>query len=125
VDSGAEFYGTKGRMFLSKRGKFEIRGERNTPIDAKLEGNPMATVPENQQNWVDCIRSGAQPNANMDVAVRTATAIHLGNISNRLQRTVHFDPTAQTIVGDDQAKALLTRKYRESGYWGIPKGITT
>ena len=29
VDSGAEYFGTKGRMFLSKRGKFEIHGERN------------------------------------------------------------------------------------------------
>lgn len=124
VDSGAEFYGTKGKMFLSKRGKFEVRGERNAPIEAKLEGNPMATVPENQQNWVDCIRSGKQPNANMEVAVRTATAIHLGNIATRLQRTVHFDPATQKIVGDDEASALLSRKYRDNGHWGVPKGAT-
>lgn len=123
VDSGAEFYGTKGKMLLSKRGKFEVRGERNTVIDVKLEGNPLATVPENQQNWVDCIKNGKQPNANMEVAVRTAAAIHLGNIASRLQRTVHFDPTSEKIVGDDEASALLTRKYRDAGHWSVPKNV--
>lgn len=124
VDSGVEYYGTKGKMFISKRGKFEVKGERNAPVDVKLDGNPLATVPENQQNWVDCIRSGDQPNANMEVAVRTATAIHLGNIATRLQRTVHFDPSTEKIVGDSEASVLLSRKYRDAGYWGIPKGIT-
>ena len=37
VDSGAEYFGTKGRMFISKRGKFEIGGERNEPLDVKLD----------------------------------------------------------------------------------------
>jgi hypothetical protein len=60
----------------------------------------------------------------MEVAVRTAKAIHLGNISTRLQRTVQFDPATQKIVGDEEANSLLTRKYRDTGYWGIPKGIT-
>jgi predicted dehydrogenase len=124
VDSGAEFYGTKGKMLLSKRGKFEVRGANNKVTEAKLEGSPYATVPENQQNWVDCIKSGKQPNANMEVAVRTATAIHLGNIATRLQRTIHFDPANQKIVGDDEASLMLGRKYREAGHWGIPKSST-
>jgi predicted dehydrogenase len=124
VDSGAEFYGTKGKMFISKRGKFEVRGERNALMSVKLDGSPSATVPENQQNWVDCIRSGSQPNANMEVAVRTATAIHLGNISTRLQRPIKFDPATQKVVGDEEANALLTRKYRAGGHWGIPKAIS-
>jgi predicted dehydrogenase len=124
VDSGAEFYGTKGKMFLSKRGKFEIRGPRNAAMDAKLAGAPMVSVAQNQQNWVDCIRSGKQPNANMEAAVRTATAIHLGNVATRLQRTIRFDPRSQTIAGDEEATALLSRKYRENGHWGIPKNLT-
>ena len=28
TDSGAEFYGTKGQMYLSRRGKIEVRGDR-------------------------------------------------------------------------------------------------
>jgi len=123
VDSGAEYFGTKGRMFISKRGKFEVRGERNAPMDVKLASPPKSEVWENQQNWLDCIKSGDVPNANVDIAVRTAIACHLANIATRLQRTLHFDPTAEKIIGDDEANSLLTRTYRADGHWGIPKGV--
>jgi predicted dehydrogenase len=123
VDSGAEFFGTKGKMFISKRGKFEVRGERNRPLDVKLDGVPEGIVAENQQNWLDCIKSGGVPNANVDVAVRTAVAAHLSNIATRLRRTIQFDPATEKIIGDDQANALLTRNYREGGHWGIPAGV--
>ena len=36
-DSGVEFYGTQGQMFLSKRGKIEVLGERNKTDPAENE----------------------------------------------------------------------------------------
>lgn len=122
VDSGAEYFGTKGRMFLSKRGKFEIRGERNAPLDAKLDSVPKADVRQNFQNWIDCIKAGSVPNANVEIAHRTATAAHLANIAVRLGRTIHFDPAQERIISDDEANTMLTRKYRKGGHWGIPNG---
>jgi predicted dehydrogenase len=123
VDSGAEYVGTEGTMLISKRGKFEVRGERNRPLDIKLDGVPKAELSQNLQNWIDCIKSGGVPNANIEVAHRAATAAHLGNIATRLGRTIHFDAAAERFLGDDEANALLTRRYREGGYWGIPTGI--
>jgi predicted dehydrogenase len=123
VDSGAEFYGTNGKMLLSKRGKFEVRGPQNSPVDIKLDGSPRPSVEGNLQNWLDCAKSGKEPNANLEAAVRSATAVHLGNIATLLQRTIHFDPTNQTVVGDEEANALLSRKYRADGHWGIPSGV--
>ena len=120
VDSGAEFFGTKGRMFLSKRGKFEVFGERNKPLDEKLDSEPRSHTAENLNNWLDCIQSGGEPHANVENAVRTATAVHLGNIATRLQRTIHFDPAAEKIIGDDEATALVTRRYRDGGHWAVP-----
>jgi hypothetical protein len=58
----------------------------------------------------------------VDIAVRTATAAHLGNIATRLGRTINFDPASERIIGDDDASAMLGRKYREGGHWGIPAG---
>lgn len=123
VDSGAEFIGTKGKMFISKRGKFEVRGPRNAMMDVKLAGSTAAQVAANQQNWLDCIKSGQMPNANMEVAVRTATAIHLGNIATRLGRSLRFDPNSQAAIDDNEANAMLARTYRDGGHWGIPKGV--
>jgi hypothetical protein len=71
-----------------------------------LDGVPKSEVPENQQNWIDCIKSGGVPNANVEIAVRTATACHLGDIATRLQRAIHFDPAKEKIIGDEQAAAL-------------------
>jgi predicted dehydrogenase len=120
VDSGAEFYGTKGKMFVSKRGKFELRGERNRPIDRQPSVAIDARVEENHQNWLDAIRGGPAPHANVEIAHRTAAAAHLGNIAIRVGRTIQFDPAAETIVGDDEAAKLLGRSYREGGHWATP-----
>jgi hypothetical protein len=108
-------------MFVSKRGKFEIFGERNVRVDRKLHGETKAEVHYNHQNWLDCIRNGGTPNAPIDVAHRTAAAAHLGNMAIRLGRALHFDPASESIAGDDEATALLGRKYRADGHWAIPK----
>jgi hypothetical protein len=38
---------------------------------------------------------------------------HLANISYRVGRALAFDPKNETIVGDKEASALLTRPYRK------------
>jgi hypothetical protein len=80
-------------------------------------------VAENQQNWVDCIRSGSRPNADIEIVHRTATAIDLGNIATRIGRTLRFDPENEQIVGDPQANEMLHRTYRADGHWSVPKGV--
>ena len=121
VDAGAEYYGTKGKMFLSKRGKIDVFGDDKKRIQVELDGSVKAEVFENQQNWIECIQNGGTPNASIDVAFRTATAIHLGNISTRLGRTVRFDPKNETILDDPEAASMLSRKYRDEGHWAVPK----
>lgn len=37
VDSGVEYYGTQGRMFLSRRGKIQILDGRNRRKDISIE----------------------------------------------------------------------------------------
>ncbi|TWU27512.1 Gfo/Idh/MocA family protein [Bythopirellula polymerisocia] len=121
VDAGAEYFGTKGRMFLSKRGKFEAFDDDKKRIDVKLDASVKSEVSDNQRNWVDSIKTGSMPNAPIDAAFRTAAAIHLGNISTRLGRTIKFDPKSEKIVGDEEATAMLSRKYRKEGHWSVPK----
>lgn len=123
VDSGVEFYGTAGKMFLSKRGKFEVRGSDNKVRDIKLSASPRTEIGQNHQNWLDCIKSGGEPYANVNAAVQTAMAVHLGNIATRLQRTLRFDAAAEQVIEDQEANSLLTRKYRSGGHWAIPASV--
>ena len=58
VDSGAEFYGTKGKMFLSKRGKFEVFAGTNyqtildtTDAPTDINGGYSLTVPMGHERY--------------------------------------------------------------------------
>lgn len=120
VDSGVEFLGDAGRMFISKRGKFELHGPRNVPGDRKLNGDIVARVEDNHQDWLHVIRDGGTPQANIEAAHRTATLAHLGNISVQLGRSLQFDPQTESIPTDNEAAALLQRRYRADGHWAVP-----
>jgi predicted dehydrogenase len=117
-DSGAEFYGTKGQMFLTRRGKVQVVGEGNKPIEIDLPAeaqNDAAHV----QNLCDAIRLGATLNADALTGHLSTSLCHLGNIATRLSRSLTFDPQSEQILGDDEANALVRREYRE--HWGRPQ----
>lgn len=121
TDSGAEFYGTKGQMYLSRRGKLEILSDRNQPIplpaSVKLEGmNDTLHV----QNLCDAIRGTATNTANALTGHLSTTLCHLGNIATRLGRSLTFDPQKEQFVGDEEANGLVRRPYRD--HWATPKG---
>ena len=119
-DSGAEFYGTKGQMFLSRRGKIEVRGDRNAPIELNIQPQGQDDA-AHVQNFCDAIRSGVKLNADALTGHMSTTLCHLGNISTRLGRSLTFDPLKEQIVGDDEANALVRREYRE--HWGTPRNV--
>jgi predicted dehydrogenase len=120
TDSGAEFYGTKGQMYLSRRGKLEVRGDRNAPVEVSVELKQQDDA-AHVANLCDCIRSGKKPNADPMVGHLTSSLCHLGNIASRLGRSLMFDPKAERFVDDKEANALVSRTYRD--HWGTPRGV--
>ena len=119
TDSGAEFYGTKGQMFLSRRGKIEVSSDRNQPVTITIKPeaqNDAAHV----QNFCDAIRVGAKLNADALTGHLSTSLCHLGNVATRLGRSLTFDPKLEQIVGDDEANKLVRREYRD--HWATPRG---
>ena len=53
-----------------------------------------------------------RPVADIEVGHLSSTLPHLGNIVARTNRSVRFDPDREQIVGDEEANALLARRYR-------------
>ena len=120
VDSGAEFYGTEGRMFVSKRGKLEVYADRDRRIkDARPKEPARLAVDDHQRDFLDAIRNGRRPNADIEIGHHSVALVHLANISVKVGRGLQIDPTAEQIVGDEQANALIGRRYRD-GHWGVP-----
>ena len=122
-DSGVEFLGSAGRMMLSKRGKLEVYADRNQRIENAKPKQPPTLIANHQADFLDAIRVGRKPNADVGIGHDTVALVHLGNVAARLGRSLHVDPQREQIVDDHEANSLLSRKYRAGGHWAIPKGV--
>lgn len=120
-DSGAEFYGTEGKMFVSKRGKIQILNDSNKRVEP-VQGRSSRV--SHVEDFFDAIRNGRQPRADILEAHRSVAPIHLANLAVRLGRSLEFDPEREVIVGDEEAQNMLSRTYREGGHWAVPAGVT-
>ena len=64
------------------------------------------------RNFLDCVKTRQQPNADIEVGHWTTTACHLGNISLRVGQKVLWDAKAERITNHAEANTLVTRHYR-------------
>jgi predicted dehydrogenase len=119
-DTGVEFWGSSGKMMISKRGKLEILGPRNKVIEQKRFD--FAKNMEHMEDFLNAIRTGRRPNAPIEEAHRTVALVHLANVAIRTGRSLTVDPNREVIMGDDEATQLLSRTYRQGGHWAIPPG---
>jgi predicted dehydrogenase len=111
---GNIFYGTDGYMTLYGNGYQIFKGEKKEKVaDFKIAGEEWDTAPH-MTNFLNAVKTRDTKflTAAVDIGVKSAALCHLANISYRVKRQIKVDPANWTIVGDSEANALLTRKYR-------------
>ena len=123
TDSGAEFYGTKGKMLLSKRGKLEILDDANKPIETPSPRPDVVQVADHYADFIDAIRNQRAPNAEIEIGFQSAALCNLGNLSARLGRSLELNRQTMAIVDDEEATRFLGRSYREGGHWAVPQEL--
>ncbi|MDA7618760.1 gfo/Idh/MocA family oxidoreductase, partial [Verrucomicrobia bacterium] len=109
--SGCTFEGTDGSLYVD-RNKLEahpasILKERIGNFEIQLE---KAT--NHRQNWIDAIRSGTMPIADVEIGHRTASVCHLANLGYQLRRSLRWNPSSERFEGDDKANTHVDRPYR-------------
>ncbi|MBM3813628.1 MAG: Gfo/Idh/MocA family oxidoreductase [Acidimicrobiia bacterium] len=70
----------------------------NLPNEAELVGATKTPRHAHMQNFLDCVRSGAEPNCPFDVGYRVSIAARMAVESYRQQRTVEWDASKEEIV---------------------------
>jgi predicted dehydrogenase len=111
---GFVIYGHQATLNIGTSGeKIELVPEKPfaDEIDPQLiEGlKPTEDIAVHEKNWFDCIRSGKQPNAGIDLAVRVQTVISLAEMSDRLNIMCLFDEKSRKITtGDGKPVAAIT-----------------
>jgi len=70
------------------------------------------------QNFIDCVRSGKQTIAPVEVAYRAISVALLGEIAMTTGQTIKWDPDKEEIIGNPVANRLLSRPYRQP--WTLP-----
>jgi predicted dehydrogenase len=117
LGAGVTFVGTEGKVWAigvaagtrfepASLGRMRIRPEEVTIT--QNTGNQSHT-----QNFLECVRTRRSPNADVEVACRTVTVCHLGNIAYQLKRPLRWDPDREVFIVDEEANRFLDRARRE------------
>lgn len=117
-DNGVRMMHTPGKI----RGRLYIRGTEGDTASAQPPRYPVK-MPGYQGSgglagdFLAAVKSRIKPFRDVEIAHRTATVCHLGNIAYELNRPLEWDPKAERFVNDPEADRLLYRPYR--GEWTL------
>jgi len=67
---------------------------------------------DHHEDWFVGIKTGRKTVMNIEAGVATAFLCVLGNLSMLLDRPLQWDPVKQEILGDEQARRLMSRPQR-------------
>ena len=117
MENGNAFYGTKGMMLLGKLDGWKLYGERNRLVK---EGRAGVDVSAHHRNFIEAIRDGGKPNADIETGHLSSALCHLGNIAIRDGGMLRFDPKKEPFLDNAGAQKWIGREYRE--HWSTPRG---
>ena len=121
LERGSLIYGTEGVALLDgnnytvfdkknkkvKETKGNEQGDATNTVSASGIGLDRAHI----KNFLDCVRSGQQPNSPITEGHKSVGMLHLGNIAWRVGRELHLDPENGHIKNDADAMKLWSRQY--------------
>lgn len=116
-ENGNAFYGTEGMLLLGKNDGWQLFGPKNQ-LRESMKASGMGEP--HHRNFLEAIRSGKLPNADIEIGHYSAALCHLANIATRTGTQLDFDPQAEQITNHPAANELVRRTYRE-GHFAAPQ----
>jgi len=130
LPNGIKFIGSDGWIWVT-RGNYKVTDtdpvadkDGMKPIDASNPKIIQSVIGPNEihfyesfeqhANWLDCIKSGKEPVAPIEVGHRSCSTCLLHQIAMKLKRKIYWDPEKEQIKNNDhEATAMLSRPRRK------------
>jgi len=108
---GVTFEGSDGSVW-SDRGKHGASDP--SVLESVIADNEIKLYKsdDHYRNFIDCVYSREQPIAPAEVAHRSITISHLGNIAMMLNKDLEWDPVNEKVTNDENANRMLSRPMR-------------
>ncbi|MBK9168472.1 MAG: Gfo/Idh/MocA family oxidoreductase [Bryobacterales bacterium] len=97
LGSTEEVLGTDGTLVKGQQIRY-VPQKVNRPDGVEILGRTRTEPRAHMQNFLDCIRSGKEPNCPFDLGYRVSIACRMAVESYRQSRTVGWDPAREEIV---------------------------
>jgi hypothetical protein len=126
---GATIYGNKGTLKLSVNGYDFTPWGKNEPTETgkplfeyekfpedrtekDLEQHVASAIRVHMLDFLKAIGERGKPVADIEQGHISSASCILANVAAQLGRSIRWDPTKNTIEGDEEATKLLRRTYR-------------
>jgi predicted dehydrogenase len=119
AEGEVEFRGTQGAVYISDRsyriipergGQFQSPKPRREPAVVKSDDGDLTV--QHAQNFIDCIKSRAKPDADVEIGHRSTTMSLLANIALATRSRLDWDAAKEVITNCPKANELLHYEYR-------------
>ncbi|MFO0898547.1 MAG: Gfo/Idh/MocA family oxidoreductase [Pirellulales bacterium] len=110
---GVTWEGTEGWVYANRG---QIDAHPKSLLESQIGPNELQLYKSDNhfRNFIDCVLSRGETAAPVEVAHRSITICHLGNIAMRLGREkLKWDADTEQILDDAEASKLLSREYRD------------
>ena len=112
------FFGTEASMILDRSG-YTITPESGRPGKPETVRNAFTanihieSLQAHAKVFLDSVRSRKRPPCDVERGHHATNPGHLMNIAWKAGRKIRWDADNERVIGDRQADALVTKKYRE------------
>ena len=114
-DLGVTFKGSEGEVWAGRQ-KHTVKPESLKDVEIGPDDVNLYKSDDHFRNFIDCVISREEPIAPAEVAHRSISIAHLGNIAMMLEQDLDWDPEKEEFIDNFAANQLLTRRMRDP--WG-------
>ena len=109
---GVTFEGSEGTLWAD-RGRHDANPKSLLKEEIGPEEIRLYESSNHVTNFIDCVQSRKPTVAPIEVAHRSISLAHLGNIAMIQGRNLKWDPAKEQILDDPGSNAMLGREYRK------------